>query len=217
MCVAQLLLMWNAHTFRMLMLMSSCPSDRSGTPRESPTKLRKKCTTRDANEKARVALLFGISGVVFIKYVMNALTRFGVRGWRQSGHELVCRHEALSDAHRHGMTKDQVQEVGCRDVNLDAAIDFMEKGLRILVNKGDDQVAPVLKNRARHSDRDAHEVVCVAKRYTTRWWSEMGLYDLLVSATNNHSLATTNFLTTNKLSSLLLIRHVQSALFCCDP
>ena len=36
--------------------------------------------------------------------------------------------------------KDQVQELGSRDVNLGAAIDFTEKGLHILVNKCDDQV-----------------------------------------------------------------------------
>ena len=48
----------------------------------------------------------------------------GVRGWRQSRHELVWRHEASSDAHRHTELKDQVQELGSRDVNLDAAIDF---------------------------------------------------------------------------------------------
>ena len=51
------------------------------------------------------------------------------------------------------MLKEQVQELGSRDVNLDAAIDFTEQGLHILVNKG----APVLKNRARHFDRDVVE------------------------------------------------------------
>ena len=69
----------------------------------------------------------GISGVAFNKYVMNALTRkgskpeemvllldlFGVRGWLQSRHE-----PTLID-----MLKDQVQELGSRDVNLDASID----------------------------------------------------------------------------------------------
>ena len=128
-CVAHLLLMSSAHTCHILMLMSWSPGDGSGTPRESSTKLRKKSTIRDANEKNWIphgytrfdscsaellkALLFGINGVAFHKYVMNALTRmeaeeggtlagpYGVRGWRQSRHEPVWRHEAPSDAHRH--------------------------------------------------------------------------------------------------------------------
>ena len=50
-CVAHLLLVSNADTFHLLMLMSWSPGDGSGTPRESPAKLRKKSTIRDAIEK----------------------------------------------------------------------------------------------------------------------------------------------------------------------
>ena len=39
------------------------------------------------------------------------------------------------------MLKDELRELGSRDVNLDAAIEFMEKGLHNLVNKRDDQVS----------------------------------------------------------------------------
>ena len=45
--------------------------------------------------------------------------------------------------HREG---NQVQELGSRDENLKAAIDFTEKGLHILVNKGDDQVTVLHRN-----------------------------------------------------------------------
>ena len=82
--------------------------------------------------------------MVLNKYVMKALTRkgskqekvvlllnfLGVRGWRHLRRELLWWHVAPSE----------VQELGRRDVNLDAAIDFTEKGLHILVNKGADQV-----------------------------------------------------------------------------
>ena len=63
----------------------------------------------------------------------------GVRGWHQSCHELVGRHEHLPTLI--DMLKDQLQELGSRDVNLHAATDLTEKGLHTLVNKGDDQVS----------------------------------------------------------------------------
>ena len=161
--------MSNAHTFHVLMLMSWSPGDGSGTPCESPAKLRKKSNICDANEKngsrtlARgtttavrsffKALLVGISGVVFNKYVMNALTR------KVSKQETVVllldrlefvagvnRVTSLCGDMRHlptlvDMLKDPVQVLGSRDVTLDAAINFTEKGLHILVNSGDDQVS----------------------------------------------------------------------------
>ena len=58
---------------------------------------------------------------------------FGVRGWRQSRDEFVWRHETV----RRSSTN--IQELGSRDVNLVAAIEFTENGLHMRVNKSDDQ------------------------------------------------------------------------------
>ena len=65
---------------------------------------------------------------------------FGLRGWRESRHELVWRQEAPSDAHRHAEGSGPRARQSRRE-NLDAAMEFTEKGLHILVNKGDGQVA----------------------------------------------------------------------------
>ena len=139
-CVANLMLMSNADTSHMLMLMSRSPSDGSGTPRASPAKLRKKSTIRDAIEKNCIphaftrfdncivellkALHFGINGVAFNKYVMNALTRKGSKHRKVvlllDSSEFVAgvnRVESLCGDMRHlpthiDMLKDQVQELG---------------------------------------------------------------------------------------------------------
>ena len=49
--ISHLTLMSNADTFHISMLKSWGPSDGSGTPRESPAKLRKKSAIRDNHEK----------------------------------------------------------------------------------------------------------------------------------------------------------------------
>ena len=131
--------------------------------------MRKKSTIHDASEKNWIphahtrfdnwsvellkALLFGINGMDFNKYVVDALIR---KGSKQEKVVLllgflefmigVNRVTSLFGHMRHfptliDMLKNQVQEHGGQHVNLDAAIDFTEKGLHILVNKGDDQVS----------------------------------------------------------------------------
>ena len=118
----------------------------SGPPRESPAKLRKKSTIRDTNEKTGSRS----HEVRQLRYERAESQGFEARDGGALADLLefvagVSPVTSLCGDMRHlptlfGMLKDQVPELGSRDVNLDAAVDFTEKGLHILGNKSDDQV-----------------------------------------------------------------------------
>ena len=148
------------HTFHILMLLSWSPVHGSGTPREFPANARKRSTIRDAKEKTwiphgyEVRQLHSVECADSQGFEARVAGLSGVRGWRQSRHELVWRHEASSDARRHTELKDQVQELGSRDVNLDAAIDFMAT-IRCQCSTGTQKSSTPIPTEMRLKDQSA--------------------------------------------------------------